>query len=248
MRQQALRAKTQTKAFVADLLGPNQPIQPPIATYHNVMGTFHIQRANNQPHPVEILDANFRDFPSLSYHGYASNRSHSVLRGGSRLRDDPRIRAFLLSCNNTAALHALSGQISSGPTSMRAREFLVLLVDTGCSKASTGGLQQYKAYCEYAGSAIIIDDTRRAQCNVGIGSAISIGIARISFPFPGDWMSIDVHLVDNTPPRETIPILISLADRDCLQILFENTVNLLVRKPECSSEPVTLINDHQFYR
>lgn len=83
-----------------------------------------------EQHLIEVLEVNFREFDFVFDSTHAGG-----LKGGPPFHNDQMVRDFLIVCNETAMLY---GQISFGPTTGIAREFLGLIVDTGCSKSSTG--------------------------------------------------------------------------------------------------------------
>lgn len=92
--------------------------------------------------------------------------------------------------------------------------FKGIVVDTGASMRSPGGIAQFKALQELDPS-IELDTSTKGQViiQVGIGVTSSLGSARVATPI-GD---VEFHIVDaNTP------FLLSLQDMDGLSILLDN--------------------------
>lgn len=69
------------------------------------------------------------------------------------------------------------------------------------------------------------------MCNFSLGSTTSLGTYRISLLFAVARFFIEVHIIDDLPPRLPLPILMSLVGMDRLRLLYDNTVNLLIRRP-----------------
>lgn len=97
------------------------------------------------------------------------------------------------------------------------------MIDTGFARASSGGLLQYKSYCRHVGQAENIDTSKTVFCKFGISGNSSIGRARVKFPIQRIIMEITMHIID-----EDVPLLLSLADMDRLNVYYKNLENRLV--------------------
>lgn len=167
---------------------------------------------DNRTYIMSFVEAHWLDFQIRDGMEPISGSKSKGLRGKSRNTDEPAMRAFIVTCKDSALLHSLSAMIYTGPSSLETKEFTGLLINTGCYRESTVCLRQYRAYCMYNGTGMKMDKTLRVRCNFGVGSAESIDVARIYFPFGTAWIEIDIHIVDYTPPHLPLPLLLSLAD------------------------------------
>lgn len=122
-----------------------------------------------------------------------------------------------------------------------ATHFHGIMVDTGCSRASTGGVEQYRAYCKLMGRSPVIDPKRKCAIHFGNGSTTSIGIAVVDFPLGPTWVSIDVHVLTTR-----VPILLSLADMDRLQIFYNNLNDKVIQPETNATQPIIRKFGHPF--
>lgn len=97
------------------------------------------------------------------------------------------------------------------------------MIDTGCEKASTGGLKQYKTYCKYIGIDEKIDHFRKVHCQFGISGVLSLGTAEISFPIEKLTFNFPVHILGIY-----VPLLISLFDMDRLGVRYNKLEHKLL--------------------
>lgn len=117
-----------------------------------------------------------------------------------------------------------------------ATEFKGLLIDSGASTKSTGGIGQFKAL-QKIDDSIKIDYSTAGSANFtfGIGSTASLGQINLETPIG----SIIFHIVSvNTP------FLLCLADMDKLGVFFNNVTNELVQAN--SVHPVIRRYGHAF--
>lgn len=98
-----------------------------------------------------------------------------------------------------------------------------IMIDTGCAKASTGGLKQYKAYCRHIGINEEIDSSKKVHCQFGISGVLSLGTAEISFLIEKLTVNITVHILEND-----VPLLLSLFDMDLLGVHYNNLEHKLI--------------------
>lgn len=145
--------------------------------------------------------------------------------------------------SESATMHALTTK-TLHPARYTPEHFYGIMIDTGCSYASTSGHAQYQAYCKYTGASPNIDKERSSTVMFGKGSVTSTGVARITMPFRSMLISFDIHVLENTD----VPILLSLHDMDKLGIYFNNLVNLLVQPSSQNSVPVQRRYGHPFYK
>jgi hypothetical protein len=98
--------------------------------------------------------------------------------------------------------------------------FYGVVIDTGASRFSTAGSDQFQAL-QRTDSSVQLDKTTKGQVNVqfGIGSMSSIGSAIVRTPIG----QVQFHIM----PAKT-PFLLSLADMDKLGVYFNNLTNYLV--------------------
>lgn len=98
-----------------------------------------VEQATLRVAEAHLFDIQVRDgLPRLR------DRIREGIRGGSQVNKDPALRAIIVACNDSDLFHSLSAMLSDGPSSIYAQEITGLLIDTGCSRASTGSLRQYE--------------------------------------------------------------------------------------------------------
>lgn len=97
--------------------------------------------------------------------------------------------------------------------------FYEIIIDTGASKHSTAGFQQFQAYQRIKPSLINKTKAGTVTVQFGIGKSTSIGSTLVDTPIG----TIEFHIL----PVDT-PFLLSLSDMDKLGIYYDNTKNLLV--------------------
>lgn len=112
-------------------------------------------------------------------------------------------------------------------------QFRGIIIDSGCSLASVGGLPQYHAYYRTMGHSPDINYDAKATVTLGDVHTKSLGRAAIDFPLGPIWTTIEIYIL----PR-FIPILLSLRDMDKLGVYFDNIDNLLVHKQSNMSQTV----------
>lgn len=95
-----------------------------------------------------------------------------------------------------------------------------IMIDTGASKISTAGYDQYIA-CQKFNSYVKIDKSKAGAINVqfGIGSTPSIGSFKLNTPVG----VTEFHVI-----HADTPFLLCLADMDRLKIYYNNVDNVLV--------------------
>lgn len=135
--------------------------------------------------------------------------------------DKSNPKAFLADLFSISEIHALTMQ--TGITRYDDEHFYGIIIDTGCAKASTGGLKQYKAYCRHIGIDEEIDSSKKVHYQFGISGFLSLGTAKISFPIEKLTFNITVHILEND-----VPLLLSLFDMDCVGVHYNNLENKLI--------------------
>lgn len=123
---------------------------------------------------------------------------------------------FIQTCNNQAFAHVLSGkpsgsetlkvsgasEVSDATEAMERRydssAFRGLLINSGCSFISTGGIGQYIAYCREHGLKTEVDTTKKTAIVFTNKRHTSPGTATIRFPFQNGWLECELHLLPFT--------------------------------------------------
>lgn len=98
-----------------------------------------------------------------------------------------------------------------------------ILLDSGCSFISIGGIKKDMYYCYINGIPPSIDVSRKRMINYGIGNELSKGSSSISFKIGALVMPFDIHIV-----WDNISIMLSLADMDLLCIYFNNLTETII--------------------
>ena len=98
--------------------------------------------------------------------------------------------------------------------------FYRVVIDTGASKYSTAGLDQFQALQRTNGD-VALDETTKGKVTIqfGIGSTSSIGSTKVDTPIG----QVEFHIM-----LTKTPFLLSLADMDKLGVYFNNLTNYLV--------------------
>lgn len=199
-RLQALKKNKVLRQFIAELKDDSDDEdQQIVETLEDV--TAHI---------IELTSNDVDDDPD-------NDKVHSHL---AQIDDSDEPISFAASLQDSIVAHALTAH---SPKSRFAAKFHGVLIDTGCARGSTGGMLQYKLYCEALGKTPNIDSSKAKQCHFGIGSETSKGTANISFPLGDLWLSFDVHIV-----TADVPILLGLPHMDELGIYFNNLTDEIV--------------------
>ena len=97
--------------------------------------------------------------------------------------------------------------------------FYGIVIDTGASRNSTAGYNQYQALCNIAYTPINTSTAGTVKVQFGIGCAASIGSIILKTPIG----EIEFHFV-----KADTPFLLSLSDMDKLGIYYNNVQNILV--------------------
>ena len=106
-------------------------------------------------------------------------------------------------------------------TSLRypASTFYGVVIDTGASRRSTAGYEQYLAYEKTHSERIDTSRAGMARIYFGIGSASSIGSVTIKTPIG----KIEFHVLE-----ADTPFLLCIDDMDVLGVYYNNVDNMLV--------------------
>lgn len=132
--------------------------------------------SQTSPSLLEIIEAHIVDLHRLD--NTDNRKTHiqsNIYEADPKLNPD-HMGAFVTACHDAALLKSLFTFIDSGPDSPLASSFIGLLVGSGCLPASTGGLEQYRAYRANTWASHDIDNSDRAECRFGTGSAMSLGV------------------------------------------------------------------------
>ena len=73
--------------------------------------------------------------------------------------DDDNATAYIASARDAAVSHALTATFDND-SRYNDEFFYGVMIDTGCARASSGGLPQYRAYCRYIGQTENIDTSK----------------------------------------------------------------------------------------
>lgn len=152
--------------------------------------------------------------------------------------DKDESASFSAQLSDSIMTHALTTRV---PQSRFGGNFNGIMIDTGAARGSSAGKAQYQAYCSKTGRQVNINESRAARCHFGIGSAVSLGTASITFPIGSFWVSFDAHIVD-----ADTPILMSIDDMDRLGVYLNNLENVLVHSKTGSKVPITRVRGHPF--
>lgn len=150
--------------------------------------------------------------------------------------------AFVACTQDAAASHALTAERCSD-FRYNDEYFYGVMIDTGCARASSGGLAQYRAYCRHVGEQEDIDKSKRVFCKFGISGKMSVGRARMKLPINHLVLEFCLYIIDGD-----LPILLSLADMDKLGIFYNNLRDVLVHQHTNESTEVMRFFAHPFVR
>ena len=104
-------------------------------------------------------------------------------------------------------------------------EYHGIMVDTGCSRHSTGGIDQFRALQRFQKLKGLtqskFDDSTKGSVTVrfGIGDSSSIGSSVLETPIG----EVEFHIMPNE-----LPFLLSLADMDRLKVYYNNVTDYIV--------------------
>lgn len=158
----------------------------------------------------------------------------------ARIESDDNSASFLASLLDSITAHSLTARVYDRKQ-YSADKFFGILIDTGCSRSSSGGLDQYRAYCQHIGIDENIDRSKTAVCKFGISSSQSVGVADVEFPISNIVLKFSMHIIDTD-----LPILLSLADMDRLQVHYNNLEDKLYHVPSGHIAKVSRKFDHPF--
>lgn len=116
-----------------------------------------------------------------------------------------------------------------------------MMIETGCARASSEGIPQYRAYCRQVGEADCIDTTKPVFCKFGISGKLLIGQARAQFPLSDIILEVSMHIID-----DDVPLLLSLADMARLGFYAKNQVDQLVHPKFVEATQVKRHHGHPF--
>lgn len=164
-------------------------------------------------------------------------------------------KVFLTSCHNDAchsfisesreniAIHALTK--SRKYTSKRYSEdtFHGVAIDTCCAYGSTGGIAQFKAYCNHTGCSSELAPSKSGNVAFGMGETKPLGVGTIRFPVNGLTLSFKIQVV-----QSDIPILLGLPDMDRLKVSYDNQNDVLLHHTTGATAPVVREFGHPFIR
>lgn len=154
----------------------------------------------------------------------------------ARIEDDDAPAAYTAQLNNSITAYTMTRAVARFGS-----KFDGIMIDTGAARGSSAGKAQYNAYCSFIGRSANIDDSRAARCHFGIGSAISLGTAPISFPIGPIWITFEAHIVD-----ADTPILMCIDDMDRNELYLNNVENVLIHSKTKLEAPVTRVRGHLF--
>lgn len=124
-----------------------------------------------------------------------------------------------------------------------ADKFFGILIDTGCSRWNSGGLDQYCANCRHVEQDESIGQTKTAFCIFGISGTMSIGTATIEFPIQNIILKISVYIIETD-----LIILLSLEDMNVTKMHYNNLENKLYHVPSGHSVEISRKFNYSFLR
>lgn len=170
----------------------------------------------------------------------AANAPQSTHLTPPQIEDEDNLSSFIAHLRESSAIHALTSDVYK-PRRYSEEHFYGIMVDSGCAKGSTGGREQYHAYCRHIGTQPSVQKSKSTRVTFGKGSAQSFGTAIISFPFNNTTLSFTIHIIDGD-----IPLLLSLYDMDRLGLYYNNTSDQLIHSETGQSVRVDRCHGHAF--
>lgn len=119
--------------------------------------------------------------------------------------------------------------------------FYGLIIDTGCSRANCGGLNQYETDSRLAVKPEINEKNHNVNCRFGKLALKLERTGKIFFPFHEKSNKINTHIV-----AEDVPLLLPFADMDRVGIFYTNIANKLHHDATRDSATITRFHMHQF--
>lgn len=117
-----------------------------------------------------------------------------------------KVSCFVAHLHDSKATHALTSDLHCLEGYSKGT-FYGIMIDSGCAKGSTAGMDQYMAYCKHMGIKPKIDMNRKANVTFGKGSPTLFGNSFVKFPFNNFMLSSIFHFVNMD-----LPILLGLQD------------------------------------
>lgn len=124
--------------------------------------------------------------------------------------------AFAMVANEAYMFHGLP-ELTIEPNRFTSEYFYGVNVDTECAHASSGRIGQNRAYCKKTGVIEHIDKLDTVRCKFGVGATTSLGTENVKFPVGNLWLETTMHIANTD-----VPFRLSLADMDCLKVVFNN--------------------------
>lgn len=125
-----------------------------------------------------------------------------------------------IALNNAASVHMMTAETCVAEQERyNSEEFMGIMIDTGASRRSTVGYNQYLAWKAIEGTEYNPATAGQANVMYGIGNSISIG----SF-----WMKLPFGDVEWNVMRADIPFLFCLADMDKFKFKYDNVDDVAI--------------------
>lgn len=117
------------------------------------------------------------------------------------------------------------------------------MIDTGCARASSGGLLQYNAYCHHVGEQTNTDKTEKVFYKLAFSGKTFLGREIVKLPMNKIIFCFDIHIIE-----EDVPLLLSLTDMDWLGIFYNNPTNQPVHDKVGEMTQAESFYEHLFIR
>lgn len=155
---------------------------------------------------------------------------------------DDNTTAFIACIRDAAVSHALTAE-RGNDSRYNDEYFYGGMIDTGCGRASTGGLAQHRSYCRPVGEQKDIVTSKKVFCKFGISGKKSVGGACMKLPINHLVLEFSLHIINGD-----LPILLSLADIDKLGIFYNNLRDVFVHHHTNENADVMRFFYHPFIR
>lgn len=138
---------------------------------------------------MKSISASVKGFSLTSYKS-TSRSTMTMMNNPSTSRQQMMKKTpwtYIASTRNVAVTHALTATLSND-TRYSNNFFYGWMIDTGCARASGGGLSQCRAYFRYECHPENIASSKKMFCKFGIGGKTSIGRVTIQFLIKGIFL------------------------------------------------------------
>lgn len=156
----------------------------------------------------------------------------------SKVCDTDASASFTTQLKDSIITRTLTSQISNAHFGAK---FKGVMIEIGAARGSSAEKLRFDVFCSATENKALIDEACATKCHFEIGSATSIGIARISFRLGLYWLSFDAHIIDTN----TL-IIMSIDDMHRLGIHLNNLENALIQPETGLKVGVQRVDGHPF--